>query len=157
MNCFEARNEFVAFWRKTLDNERQTRLLAHLRICAGCDRSFRSFALTAPVLYSASEPDWNAELARPSSGSVSSDFRSGSPVAQNRSAMSPWSRLLPAFVMAAAAVIAIYFAVPPRMTFEDAIAAGTGNTEVASYPPAESSFGLELIAQGTTPTDVGDE
>ncbi|MBV8773666.1 MAG: hypothetical protein JO166_15265 [Deltaproteobacteria bacterium] len=71
--------------------------------------------------------------------------------------MGPWNRVVPALVMAAAAVIALYFAVPPRMTFEDAIAASNGNAEVINYPSTDSLFGQELIAQGTTPTDVADE
>jgi hypothetical protein len=67
------------------------------------------------------------------------------------------SRVLPALVMAAAATIAIYFAVPPRTTFEDAIAAENSNAEVASYPTTDSIFGQEIMAQSTTTPDVADE
>ncbi|MDO8432942.1 MAG: hypothetical protein Q7S58_11095 [Candidatus Binatus sp.] len=56
MNCFETRNEFPALWRKTASAERRAELLAHLAGCAKCDRAFRAFALTAPVLHSDSEP-----------------------------------------------------------------------------------------------------
>jgi Putative zinc-finger len=51
MNCFEARQEFSALWRKTLTAERRTELLAHLKGCEKCDHAFRVFALTAPVLH----------------------------------------------------------------------------------------------------------
>jgi hypothetical protein len=51
MNCFEARQEFPALWRKTLTPERRTDLLAHLKGCEKCDHAFRLFALTAPVLH----------------------------------------------------------------------------------------------------------
>ena len=51
MNCFEARQEFPALWRKTLTAERRTELLAHLKGCEKCDHAFRLFALTAPVLH----------------------------------------------------------------------------------------------------------
>jgi anti-sigma factor RsiW len=51
MNCFEARQEFPALWRKTLSAERRSELLAHLKGCEKCDHAFRVFALTAPVLY----------------------------------------------------------------------------------------------------------
>lgn len=51
MNCFEARQEFPALWRKTLSAERRGELLAHLKGCAKCDHAFRLFALTAPVLH----------------------------------------------------------------------------------------------------------
>jgi hypothetical protein len=51
MNCFEARQEFSALWRKTLASERRAELLAHLKGCEKCDHAFRVFALTAPVLH----------------------------------------------------------------------------------------------------------
>ena len=51
MNCFEARQEFPALWRKTASAERRADLLAHLKGCEKCDHAFRVFALTAPVLY----------------------------------------------------------------------------------------------------------
>jgi len=51
MNCFEARQEFSALWRKTASAERRAELLAHLKGCEKCDHAFRVFALTAPVLY----------------------------------------------------------------------------------------------------------
>ena len=51
MNCFEARQEFSALWRKTATAERRAELLAHLNGCGKCDHAFRVFALTAPVLY----------------------------------------------------------------------------------------------------------
>jgi len=56
MNCFEARQDFPAFWRRSLESERRAELMAHLKGCAKCDRAFRVFALTAPVLYSDAEP-----------------------------------------------------------------------------------------------------
>lgn len=52
MNCFEARQDFVSFWRSMLDGERRRALLAHLKGCSKCDRAFRAFALTAPMLHS---------------------------------------------------------------------------------------------------------
>jgi hypothetical protein len=51
MNCFEARPRFVDLWRGTLDAEGRAALLAHLKRCAKCDRAFRTFALTAPMLH----------------------------------------------------------------------------------------------------------
>ena len=55
MNCFEARQEFVSFWRGELDAERRRLLLAHLAQCARCDKAFRAFALTAPLLHARAE------------------------------------------------------------------------------------------------------
>jgi len=57
MNCFEARQEFPALWRKTATPERRAELYAHLKGCAKCDHAFRVFALSAPVLHSPAEPE----------------------------------------------------------------------------------------------------
>ena len=54
MNCFEARQDFVGFWQGTLGDERRGNLLAHLKGCPKCDRAFRAFALTAPILHAGS-------------------------------------------------------------------------------------------------------
>jgi|GEM_PF-2320003 anti-sigma factor RsiW len=66
MNCFEARRDFRAFWRRELSAERREAFVAHLRECQGCDGAFRNFALSAPVLHSEAEPARRREdLARP--------------------------------------------------------------------------------------------
>ncbi len=57
MNCFEARKEFVSFWRRTLEPARRSDFSDHLAVCERCDRSFRLFALSAPVIHSAREPE----------------------------------------------------------------------------------------------------
>jgi hypothetical protein len=148
MNCFDARNLFIAFWQKVLSPEHRAELIEHLRGCIPCDHSFRTFALSAPVLYSATEPDWNPRAVRPFSPETDRFYPSS---AEPRHVARTLNRLLPAFVMAAAAVIAVYFAVPPHMTFEDAIAADNPNADIASYPSTDSLFGQELIAQNTAP------
>jgi hypothetical protein len=63
MNCFEARPLFIPFWKRTLDGGSRGAFAAHLRNCENCDRSFRAFALTAPVLNS--EPLAPKRPARP--------------------------------------------------------------------------------------------
>lgn len=153
MNCFDARNLFITFWQKALADERRTQLLAHLRGCAACDRSFRVFALTAPVLYSATEPDGNVAPVR-SMVREASGFELLS--AKRPPIVERFNRILPAFVMAAAAVIALYFAVPPRMTFEDAIGADNSNADVATSPSTDSWLSQEVMAQNTAP-DLSDE
>jgi hypothetical protein len=158
MNCFEAKQDFVAFWQKKLGHQRRAQLLAHLHRCATCDRSFRVFALTAPVLYSATEPDSTADARRPSSLDTGEFNLPGT-----RSSAQGWpivqtlNRILPAFVMAAAAAIALYFTAPPHMTFEDAIAADNSNAEVANYPSTDNFFGQELMIQNTVDPDRSDE
>jgi len=64
MNCFEARQEFSALWRKSATAERRSELLAHLKGCGKCDHAFRVFALTAPVLHGEVERD-TARVSRP--------------------------------------------------------------------------------------------
>jgi hypothetical protein len=158
MNCFEARNDFVAFWQKTLANERRAQLLTHLRQCATCDHSFRIFALTAPILYSATEPDSSfgpAPAMGLDAGGVG--LSSDPSIAEHRPVVRTLNKVLPVFVMAAAAALALYFAASPRMTFEDAIAADNSNVELASYPSTDSFFGQELMAQDTTAPDLSDD
>ncbi|MGB6555332.1 MAG: hypothetical protein WBE78_17700 [Candidatus Binataceae bacterium] len=57
MNCFEARQDFPAFWRRELLEYRRAELAAHLGECLKCDAAFRTFAMTAPVLHSIQAPD----------------------------------------------------------------------------------------------------
>lgn len=64
MNCFEARQEFPALWRKTLAPARRVELVAHLKGCEKCDHAFRVFALTAPVLHGEMEQS-AGQAARP--------------------------------------------------------------------------------------------
>ncbi|HKV55700.1 MAG TPA: hypothetical protein VJN94_13785 [Candidatus Binataceae bacterium] len=52
-----------------------------------------------------------------------------------------------AFAVAAAAGVAVYFAVTPHVTFEDAIAADNSGSEVSSYASTESAFGQEILGQ----------
>jgi hypothetical protein len=82
MSCIETRNEFAALWRKTATGERRTELLAHLAGCAKCDRAFRVFALTAPVLHSDAEP----------SSVVAREHRNVAPGARGQIEIAPGAR-----------------------------------------------------------------
>jgi hypothetical protein len=165
MNCFEARNDFVAFWQRTLLPDRQVELLAHLRECSSCDHSFRVFALTAPLLYSRVEPargqasdDVSANLP---ANRIATPLRagelSGPPANKRHLIVRVMSRAIAASMLAAAAAIALYFAAPPRMTFEDAIGSDYSNLEPASYPSVDSFFGKALVAEDTANQDFSDE
>jgi hypothetical protein len=158
MNCFEAKNDFIALWQKKLGHQRRSQLLAHLRGCATCDRSFRIFALTAPVLYSAAEPDWAAGAKQPSVRNIGELNLAGTPAkVRIWPSVRRLNRILAAFVMAAAAAIALYFTAPPRTTFEDAIAADNSNAEVASYRATDNFFGQTFMIQNTMGEDWSDE
>jgi len=56
MNCFEIRQAFVPFWQRTMPSDQRAAFNTHLQSCERCDRSFRVFALTAPVLHSDGAP-----------------------------------------------------------------------------------------------------
>ncbi len=157
MNCFNARNDFVSLWQKTLSPSRRAELLSHLQGCPSCDRSFQAFALTAPVLYSLSEPDSELEPTR--SGNHRQPRSLGDlsmthfPLLSSR-----LSHLVSALVVAAAAVLAVYFAVPSRTTFEDVIASDNVNAEISSYPVMDGLLAQESATPViiTTSTEVTD-
>ena len=65
MNCFESQKEFATFWRRTMPLAERARFAEHLTACARCDRSFRVFALSAPVVHSEIQPEAAASTARP--------------------------------------------------------------------------------------------
>ena len=98
MNCFEARQEFPALWRKTATVERRSELTAHLATCAKCDHAFRVFSLTAPVLHSAGDAT--------ESGAVASRGREFLPADRPRRFAARAERVRPRWLaMSAAAAI----------------------------------------------------
>ena len=140
MNCFEARRDFAGLWRRTLDGERSQGLLTHLSGCAKCDRAFRIFALSAPML--------NANGGRPAA-SVS---RTGGGHASARSAavmrratlyrLPPrQSRLMRLgagmSAVAVAAMVAYLAAARPRQSMDDAF---------GSYYSTVDMYGQEMPA-----------
>ena len=103
MNCFEARQEFPALWRKTATAERRSELLAHLKGCEKCDHAFRVFALTAPVLYGKMEQQ-ASQVSRPARREFSLADRPSRFAQASREVSRP-NRWLP---MAAAAAIFVF-------------------------------------------------
>ena len=148
MNCLEARREFPGFWRRSLAEEQRGALLAHLLGCDSCDHSFRVFALTAPVLHGAPPSPRVQRLA----------------VAPNLPAPSAANPLVwvnaerrrmfaAAFVMGAAAAIALYFSAhwcapcrvftPKLVEFYNRIAPQHPEFEIVLVSYDKSPFGLE--------------
>jgi hypothetical protein len=103
MNCFEARQEFPALWRKTATAERRGDLLAHLKGCEKCDHAFRIFALTAPVLHGEMEQQ-SSQVPQPARREFSLADRPARFASASREVSRP-SRWLP---MAAAAAIFVF-------------------------------------------------
>jgi hypothetical protein len=138
MNCFEARKEFVSFWRCLMPPERRSLFVEHLRNCTQCDHSFRIFALTAPVLHSEAEPE--RDESRPSGHLEITSNSQGRQRSESRNSARLGAIGL-SVGMAAAAAIAIYFAVAPHLSFEDAIADENPNVQLAFYREPESFLG----------------
>lgn len=156
MNCFEARREFAAFWQRRMSAGDREAFLAHLRQCPRCEHSFRLFALSAPVLHSAVQPESSARAQRSASlHSVATNARRpGFSVRPNRRQRPRWRAAAAGFAMAAVAVVAVYVATTPRATFEDALTAYTASgVQTTSYTPTSDVFGPEVIGEDPTASD----
>lgn len=124
VDCFEARREFVEFWRGSIEEERCQKLLEHLRNCAGCDRAFRAFSLTAPVLHSDSRP-----VAMPSD-----DVSRWPASAASRPRV--WMAATAVATLAMAATVAVYLAVAaPTQTLDEALSPQDSIGELAPSSP----------------------
>jgi hypothetical protein len=146
MNCFEARKEFGAFWRRTLEREARASFVSHLGGCTKCDRSFRIFALSAPALHSERDP--NPQM--PAIGAARATVR---PLSARREPMR--SESTPGWRRAAAAAMLVVIggvaawsaAMPLRQSVDvmEAIAGDDPSIEPVSYTPDTSLFGQDVI------------
>ncbi len=134
MNCFEVRKGFVAFWRRELAPQQRQELSAHLRGCARCDRSFRLFALTAPVFYSESEPA--REVSEPEAREFSyaaGTYREVAAPDVAATGAQAWVAACAALSMVVAAAFAAYLATAvPRQTLDDTLTNDQWTTELFS-------------------------
>jgi hypothetical protein len=142
MNCFETRREFVSFWRGALDGERRQNLLSHLKGCPKCDRAFRAFALTAPMLHPRGEAaaaivhatsdraPQNIDRPIDMNGARRVDAQRAAEILHRASVyrlaqrrpMHQWREAAAAFSAVAAAVLVIYFSLAaPPMSFDDVL------------------------------------
>jgi hypothetical protein len=126
MNCFEARNGFTGFWRRTLEPRTRASLLAHLKECGRCDRAFRVFATTGALLYSecaVAEPHTQPRHRDPYRAVDSSRRHESIRAAAGlRRARRAWRAVCAVMVMTAAAAFAAYLATTtPRQTLDDAL------------------------------------
>lgn len=121
MNCFEAKQEFRAFWRKELEPNRRAELNAHLEECPGCDLAFRTFALSAPLLHSEREPAANPDPMRATARAAARPSR----YAAGYGARTPrraWASVGAAAAMLMVGIFAAYFSVnAPVQSVSDAI------------------------------------
>ena len=161
MNCFEARKEFPSFWRRMLTPEERTAFLAHVGRCARCDRAFRVFALTAPVLHGDSESREPMRVAQASGATHEpSPYGRREPAITSRrgaavaAAVPRASRMVWAAALAAAALFAIYVAAAtPGQTLEDAITGEDPVSDLSTTNPESSVFGDVLLDQDSLTQD----
>ena len=165
MNCFEARQDFVGFWQSALDGDRRHELREHLKGCAKCDRAFRSFALTAPMLHSTgASADKSGISTIPqgaqstpqmvSSDVVSIDMNGVRPADAHRSAeilrrasvyrlaerrpSHSWRDAAAGFSAVAAAVLLAYVSMArPSQSFDDALANSDSVSEAVVQPDTD--------------------
>lgn len=144
MNCFEARQDFAAFWRRELTAAKRATLRAHLAQCSRCERAFRAFALTAPVLHSETEPPerrrarWT--LAR------DSRQRSGSRSARSPRREAPrWTAICAAATLFLAASVAAWLSVTiPTDSLGDAMSTREQSPAAQLFEPGTAGAGNDL-------------
>ena len=170
MNCFEARQDFVGFWQSALGDERRRNLLAHLKGCPKCDRAFRAFALTAPMLHAGNGATAESargatpaggrfgvshlELSGKLDGTRSADAHRAAEILRRASVYRladrrPSHRLRDAaagFSAMAAAALLLYFSLAtPSQSFDDLMAPSDSISETASQ--SDTNF----LGQQTAP------
>ena len=141
MNCFEARQNFRAFWRKEMAPDSRAAFLAHLADCSKCDGAFRTFALTAPVFHSDIEP-----AARLVTGTrVSAKARrDGNRYRDTAGRSSAWISIAAVIALFLTGASAAYYSVrTPAQTLSDAIHQTSQSVELVSaeFPETISDFG----------------
>jgi hypothetical protein len=170
MNCFETRQEFVSFWRGTLEGERRQNLLSHLKECPKCDRAFRAFALTAPMLHPRGEaaeagvryaPD-GAPRPINMNGARRADARRAAEILHRASVyriaqrrpMHQWREAAAAFSAVAAAVLVIYFSLAtPPMSFDDVLTPPDSVSE--TVPQSNTDFlGQQMPSMPAVSSDL---
>jgi hypothetical protein len=183
MNCFEARQDFVSFWRGALAGERRSDLLAHLKGCAKCDRAFRTFTLTAPMLHSggaaATEPTSGAPHRAPyAAPQVSRSAAINAPIdlsgvrsanadraaeilrrasvyqfAERRSSRA-WRDAAAGLSAVVAAVLLIYFSMAvPSQSFDDLLANPDSISETAAQSDTDF-LGQQIPSMPAVSTDL---
>jgi anti-sigma factor RsiW len=140
MNCFEARQDFRSFWRKELTPKRRTAFIAHLAECSKCDGAFRTFALTAPVLHSDSEPPRSVSSGRRMPAPAQRDGRAYRDTRRSAAWLS-MAAVLALFLSGAGA--AYYSVETPIQTLSDAVHQPSSSVELVSaeFPETNGDFG----------------
>ena|SRR5215472_3397779 len=143
MNCFEARQDFAAFWRRELTPERRGDLVGHLTRCPQCENAFRTFAITAPVLHSKSEPASRVTAAHRARANLPA--RRPATVVRGESRAWRYARTSAAAMVLVAASLAAYLSVTaPIENLNDELSAEPIATQMMGsdlYPASEDLAG----------------
>jgi len=137
MNCLEARKEFPRYWRRAMSEPARTGLVEHLRDCPQCDRAFRTFALSAPVIHSATAAEVIESVPR-----TALDLVHARPPTVSRGKPRQTSRTaaLAAALLVAAGITAWSSAQSPTPNFVESVVGESSEVDPASsFDPAESA------------------
>lgn len=148
MNCFEARKEFVAFWRRTMAPAERAAFLTHLGGCAHCDRFFRVFALGAPVIHADSARHGGIQNTASTHHFGASARPHGAASVRRTPGARSWAAAGAVFAIAAAAMLALFVATAPRhQTLDEAMADDSSAVELVSYEAAGSGAAQDSATQ----------
>jgi hypothetical protein len=177
MNCFEARQDFVGFWQRALDGERRRELLAHLKGCSKCDRAFRAFALTAPMLHSGGAATAEAGVsAAPHiahgistnfhvnlNGVRSADTQRAAEIVQRASVYRlaerrpsrGWREAVAGVSAVAAAMMLVYFSVAaPSQSFDEALISSDSISQTGVQQPDSDFLGQQIPSMPAVGNDL---
>jgi hypothetical protein len=148
MNCFETRREFAAFWRRAMPSADRAWFVEHLKACAQCDRAFRTFALSAPVVHSGSQPDEAAAIRPPFDLVRPRRFATaGVEPCSRRAPERPWQIVAAAALLLIGVFGAWSSAEWPVRNFAETVAGDTADIDPAIYSSDGALIAPEATAQ----------
>jgi len=156
MTCFEARKEFPAFWRHTMPSGSRGSLADHLQGCAQCDRAFRAFALSAPVLHSKPAAEETPPTSRPPLNLVRPRRFAARPVPLRRGeTWRPWKIAAAASLMVAVGGFSAWSSARwPTENFADSVAGDSVEVDPVIYS-SDSATANPFEAESSTFDSTG--
>jgi len=147
MNCFETRKGLIAFWRRTMPLTERARLVEHLKACAQCDRSFRVFALSAPVVHSESQPGTAVSAAQPPLNLVRPRRFATARAEPRSSSQWPWQVAAAVALLFIGGISAWSSTRWPVDNFAESIASASADVDGAIYSSDSDATAFDSAAQ----------
>jgi hypothetical protein len=141
MNCLEARKEFPYYWRRVMPAEARISLVEHLGNCPQCDRAFRTFALSAPVVHSVVAADDMESTQR-----TPLDRRRGPTISRDQPGQARRIAAVAAVLLVVGGITAWSSAQSPAENFVESVVG-----EVSDVDPTYSSDPIESAADTFAP------